>query len=271
MSPAFPAAFLLVMSLPFLVPVAGRRLAEAGRVSAPAWPATRKARRWVVGIVAFLGLAPLVPILAFGQQRGEETGTAIGFWTLEPLNTFPVRAAVHGRTVTLAWPDRSNGTRVVYGIFRYPAGSEMVACPPQGTAAIECQYSPWSTSRTRENHFTDKPGRGRWRYRVAVVAGVPPPASDVIELSSKTPVVWVRTGPGPKPPPPPPPNKRAYCVQGNFELLPLGKNDGAPPALYVLGTGLTCSAPPGYVRKGYATADEQVVPGFYPLYVPAGP
>jgi hypothetical protein len=69
------------------------------------------------------------------------------------------------------------------------------------------------------------------------------------------------------PPTPTPAKKLAYCVDGNFEMLPAGSHPGATPALFVQGTGLTCSAPPGYVSKGYATADMGVPPGIYPLYV----
>jgi hypothetical protein len=61
--------------------------------------------------------------------------------------------------------------------------------------------------------------------------------------------------------------KLAYCVDGNFQMLPAGNYAGGAQAVFVEGTGLTCSAPDGYVQQGYAT--DGVPPGIYPLYVPA--
>src|SRR6516165_5938363 len=60
--------------------------------------------------------------------------------------------------------------------------------------------------------------------------------------------------------------KLAYCINGNFQMLPAGAHSGAKQASFVQGTGLTCVVPPGYVHQGYATED--VPPGIYPLYVP---
>jgi hypothetical protein len=184
MAPAFPAAFLLVLSLPFLIPVAGGRLVAFGRAAAPSWPATQRSRRGLVGALVLLSLVPIVAILSFGTQRGPEAVTAISFGTLEPLDTFRVHTDVQDGVVRLSWPSRSYGTRVVYGIFRYQGS--MISCPTPEAFAVDCVYSPRFTISTRVPRFTDRPGPGIWHYRIAVVAGVPPPASDVIELSRET-------------------------------------------------------------------------------------
>jgi hypothetical protein len=191
LAPAFPAAFLLVLSLPFLVPIAGRHLAAYGRAAPPSWPVTQRARRGVVGFLGLLTLVPIVLILAFGLQHGQEAVTALSFDTLEPLNTFPVQTSVDGAAVSLSWPSRRYGTRVAYGVFRYPASISMIGCPPQSSGASACVYSPRFTKVIHAAHFTDHPGKGAWHYRIAVVAGVPPPAGDVIELSRE---VTVRVG-----------------------------------------------------------------------------
>jgi hypothetical protein len=60
--------------------------------------------------------------------------------------------------------------------------------------------------------------------------------------------------------------KLAYCVDGDFQMLPAANRPGATQAVVVEGTGLTCSVPEGYVQQGYAS--DGVPPGIYPLYVP---
>ncbi len=73
--------------------------------------------------------------------------------------------------------------------------------------------------------------------------------------------------PGYTPPTTPPARpKLAYCVDGNFQMLPAGNHAGGTQAVFVEGTGLTCSIPDGYVQQGYAS--DGVPPGIYPLYVP---
>jgi hypothetical protein len=45
---------------------------------------------------------------------------------------------------------------------------------------------------------------------------------------------------------------------------------GATPANFVEGLGLTCSGPPaGYVRRGFASAEQRVIGGIYAYYVRA--
>jgi len=48
-----------------------------------------------------------------------------------------------------------------------------------------------------------------------------------------------------------------------------GHYAGAAPANFVQGAGVTCSPPPpGYVRDGFAGAENQVAAGIYPYYRP---
>jgi hypothetical protein len=67
-----------------------------------------------------------------------------------------------------------------------------------------------------------------------------------------------------------------WCVGPNYVELPVGLDPagpiaGAVHARFVLGTGLTCAAPPaGYVRRGFAGVDLGVPAGTYPLFVPRG-
>jgi hypothetical protein len=100
--------------------------------------------------------------------------------------------------------------------------------------------------------------------------GAPPPNQSY--ANGTTTVIPVRSSPIPGYKPsatPTPPKQLAYCVDGNFQMLPAGPHDGATPAFFVQGTGLTCSIPDGYIQQGYAS--DGVPPGIYPLYVPPAP
>ena len=65
-----------------------------------------------------------------------------------------------------------------------------------------------------------------------------------------------------------------WCVGSNYVELPTGLDPagpiaGAVHARFVLGTGVTCTAPPaGFVRRGFAGADLGVPSDTYPLFVP---
>ena len=65
-----------------------------------------------------------------------------------------------------------------------------------------------------------------------------------------------------------------YCLNGAFLNLlfqqPLRDPayEGAVPASFVEGVGLTCGVPPGYRRRGFAGDAQGVPPGIYPYYVP---
>lgn len=68
-----------------------------------------------------------------------------------------------------------------------------------------------------------------------------------------------------------------YCLDGVFLDLMEGqpvvdrRYRAATRAVYVEGTGLTCAAPGGFVRAGFAGAELGVPDWVYPLYVPEGP
>jgi hypothetical protein len=160
MAPAFPAAFLLVMSLPLLVPILGGRLARYGSVHT--WPQSQRSRRVVLGVCAFLAVAPLVPILAFSRDHGANSAVTADGTALVPINAFDVHASVEGQRVTLTWRRRSaSGARIAYQVLRAEA----------------------VVGKTWVPRFIDSPGSGRWTYRIVVLSGTPPPAADPIEVS----------------------------------------------------------------------------------------
>jgi hypothetical protein len=181
LAPAAPAAFLLVVSIPFLIPIAGRRFATFGDVVT--WPVTRRSRKVAAGICAFLAIAPIVPLLAFSQQAGASVADYFVGSQLMPANVFPLHASVNGGSVTLSWPPQSShGALVRYGVVRGADDPLVCARPPGG--AESCGLSPDGLlARTHKTTFTDTPPPGQSTYRVEVISSVPTPSGDLILLS----------------------------------------------------------------------------------------
>ena len=82
MAPSFPAVFLLGVSIPFLVPVYGRRLAARGDPSG--WPVTPRARKGVVAVAGFLSVAPIILLLVFRPLTTPLTTTVPGRRPVHP-------------------------------------------------------------------------------------------------------------------------------------------------------------------------------------------
>src|ERR1019366_8513015 len=86
-----------------------------------------------------------------------------------------VHASTSGGAVRLSWPSQSSGSsRVTYEVYR--SHTDLLTCQKPG-GSILCAYPPDPTRAVRAPHWVDRPPPGRWTYRVAVAAGVPPPAS----------------------------------------------------------------------------------------------
>jgi hypothetical protein len=97
---------LLGVSLPFLVPVYGRRLAARGDPSG--WPVTARARKGVVAVAGLLSVAPIILLLVFRPLTTPLTTTVPGGALFIPAlaNTLAT-ASRNGKTVTLTWPGQS--------------------------------------------------------------------------------------------------------------------------------------------------------------------
>jgi hypothetical protein len=172
MSPAFPAVFLLLISIPMLLPIAGRKLARSG--DAAGWPETRRSRRTALTVGAAAGTLPLL-FLAFPVLTSA-TATRVpilGFYT--PSDQFPVSGRVTDGLVTLHWPRaRTRGTTVAYGVYRYT--TDPLQCSLQRHSAIDCQLMTPFAAYTSANLVTEVPGPGDWVYRVSVLAAPYGPA-----------------------------------------------------------------------------------------------
>lgn len=186
MIPAFPAFVLLIAALPLLWPGLARRLPAPAPAGAPA-----VARRTAVLLVAGLLLTAVVPLVAIAAAT---PGSAAAPYEAEPPGGAPtpagitlgLHADVSGGVVTLGWrPQSSAGGPLFYHVYRGRSSVGDFACNG-GSGAQRCQLTMQDLGTTRAATFSDRPGKGVWRYRVGVAANWldDPTLGDVYVVSS---------------------------------------------------------------------------------------
>jgi hypothetical protein len=167
MMPAFPAFVLFLASLPFLVPHAPRLLPEWRPAPRPA--ATRGHWALVAAVIAVSGVAPLAAFAAAGRSGGLDPATVGSTNMPVPANIdVGLDATVHGRTVILRWrPGQPAGGPVFYRVWR--AHRDAFSCSTTEGGKL-CNVALPEVGIARRSEFRDRPGAGRWVYRVAVAA-----------------------------------------------------------------------------------------------------
>jgi hypothetical protein len=178
----FPAYFLLVVSVPFLLPFVGRRGAASR--------STPSAGRLPVVAAGVLGLVSVAGMLFVAVVP---TSTASSMADLPnpnlfvPLNQFPVTATTGKHGVTLSWPKQNDhGATIGYSILRSP-DTGAPDCVRTPSTSATCVYFPNFVGVTKraETSFVDHPKPGAWVYRVAVTATPygPRSATDIVVIS----------------------------------------------------------------------------------------
>ena len=179
--PAMPAFIMLAVAIPLLVPVYGAALARRAQRGPPRsidW-------RLVVPVAIVLGIAPIVAAAAATPLDGpehvlQESGIAVpvdGGWNFT--------ATVRGQTVRLNWKEPSaRGTRLFYKVFRSPTVADYL-CETRNPGADRCIFSSEALGKVRRTSAVDRPGPGRWTYRVGAAANWvdDPEGGDVFLLS----------------------------------------------------------------------------------------
>jgi hypothetical protein len=178
MLPAFPAYFLLLASIPLLVPVAGRELAER-------FPSLIRSYSWrhpgVVGLAALAGAVPLLVVAALPSQKQVVAAQVPLRSLFLPIDATwqPSVEGVEGG-LQLRWPaSRARGGNVFYVLYRSPASyrfysndklvDQGLMCTP-ASGATQCSIEMDEVARGRDTVVIDRPGPGTWSYRVGVAA-----------------------------------------------------------------------------------------------------
>jgi hypothetical protein len=172
MMPAFPAFVLLLASLPLLVPGMPRRLKQPR----PAFtrPSGRTRAALVAAGAVLFGLYPLTLVAVASPLRGPSPQAYEVDQLLNPVDTaMRLRASVLASSgaVSLTWPAVSQrGGRVIYQVMRTDAAAGGTACTTIPNSVDRCTFTATTLGFTRAPRWTDHAPRGRWTYRVGVVA-----------------------------------------------------------------------------------------------------
>jgi hypothetical protein len=172
MMPAFPAFILLLASVPLILPHVPARLRELR-------PAFRSSpRRTRTGLVAAAivvsAVLPLGVFAAASTTGGSAAAASLAQAGMPVPTNVDLRlgARASGTDVVLRWkPQAASGRPVFYRVWRDRAGNgDGFTCAQPQIGGPSCRVSLPEVGVTREPVFEDRPGKGRWVYRVAVAA-----------------------------------------------------------------------------------------------------
>jgi hypothetical protein len=177
--PAWPAYFLLVVSLPLLVPVWGQRLAER-------FPAKLRDVRWPRAVLAVVALALAVPLVgtAVLPATNGDSSAKLPLQTLFlPIDEdFGLGVTAVEGGLDLRWRDVDPGSAdSFYIVYRSPIEYTLNPsdprvirqgrlCEPSPGDAPRCTIEMEEVGRSREPRFLDPAPRGTWTYRIGVAA-----------------------------------------------------------------------------------------------------
>lgn len=185
--PAWPAYFLLALSVLAIVPTLGGRLQPAIVATAPG----RSLRRETWIAIAVLGVLPLVVVGAIprhGDYRAIRDNSRNLYVPVD--RSFHVAAQVDRPGVVLTWPDPGSGSvKPVYIVLRVKAGTTTdagVNCSSRPGGVPPCVIAMDELGYAGRRHFVDRPGAGTWVYRVALAASynADPSAGDPLLFSA---------------------------------------------------------------------------------------
>jgi len=180
--PSFPAFVLLLALLPLLLPRVGPALAERLPSARP-----RPTSLAAVGVAALVFAA--IPLLVAATSRKQQGASAVKFFeqgVFVPLDdSFAPTVRAAGARRVISWsPPRSPGVHAFYRVLRVPVEAENpenqsfgplvdgVYCQ-QGKGsdgAADCRLFMDTIAVTRGTSYVDTPPRGKWSYRIGLVA-----------------------------------------------------------------------------------------------------
>jgi hypothetical protein len=164
--PAFPAYVLLAASVSLLIPGARARPAPVRT--------EQTGRRLTIAVVAAFAVFAALPlgVLAAVPRLHDQGALAVR----APDTPIPVSGTVSVSNanggVRLAWHGLKPSTaRAFYHVLRARRGKPDVVCAGRLNGSSDsCVLVAQSIATTRATTFTDRPGAGRWTYRVGVAA-----------------------------------------------------------------------------------------------------
>lgn len=162
--PAYPAYFLLFVSLPLLVPNVARAVRRL-----PAPPQQHPLGRRTLAALALAFVVLPLAMIAIPQPISDDEPSAIAVnRILVPVgDDVRVSVAADGPRRTLTWTHPDFGsTAVFYRVFRTEAGGADIDCI--GDAARECRLQMLTLGTTREPRYVDESPPEDALYRIGV-------------------------------------------------------------------------------------------------------
>ena len=171
MMAAYPAFILLLASLVYLFPGRRRARFDAAQPVRPRFNARRRFTLLGVGAAVF-ALYPLALVAAASPARGPQPRAYEAFGLLRSVDPgLRLTATAVGHRVRLSWHDsQPAGTKVFYRIWRSKAPNGGAQCTPITNAADNCQLAMDDRGAHYGGSWIDKPGPGRWTYRLGLAA-----------------------------------------------------------------------------------------------------
>jgi hypothetical protein len=171
MMPSYPAFILLLASLVYLFPGPRRAHFDSG----PKAPARLSARRRLALLgtaAAVFGLYPLVLVAAASPLHGPQPSAYEVNGLLRSVDTsLRLTATVTGDHVRLRWdPSEPAAARVFYRVWRSSLPTGGATCTNVPHAASDCELTMDDIGAHDGGLFVDKPGHGRWTYRLGLAA-----------------------------------------------------------------------------------------------------
>jgi len=168
--PAFPAFFLLAISVPLLLPRVGARLAARGRSHGRSTRAT-----WIVaGVLLAVAAAPLPVVAAAPPEKGSRVISELHLNLRYPVsNAFRLRATGQPDGVLLTWRRPESRSSTFFEVMRGRRGQSVRCLAPLGIPPI-CQLFMEIRLPVRGTRlFVPDPPEEGWVYRVGLAASVP--------------------------------------------------------------------------------------------------
>ena len=180
--PAFPAYFLLAVSIPLLVPTLGRRLAARWPAGAPRRPV---GRRLVLALGVLLAVVPLALVALVRPIDTPAKAIAVDTIVTPVDERIHVSVEADGESRIVTWSHPPAGSSAVfYRVYRTGRNGLEQKCLDHGGAA-ECSLEMVLLGTTRERRWRDGSPPPGVRYRIGVAANSrnDPTGGDVATLS----------------------------------------------------------------------------------------
>jgi hypothetical protein len=160
LEPAYAPYVVMAAASVFLL--VGRRPAEPV-VSRPV------GRRTAAVPVVVLGVLPLLLVATARPAGAGSYAQDLGGGVQVPVRDFGLTAVAHGDAVQLRWrPRHSSTASVAYRVYR--TSDPQADCGDVAAGVPDCVVTSQGIANPPTASFVDRPGAGRWIYRVAMTA-----------------------------------------------------------------------------------------------------